>query len=69
MVVEKDDNRYMFFCPELEGCQTQKDSLDEVMKNIKEAIELYLQTLLEDEKQDYFSHEIFTKFNCLNYLV
>ena len=45
IVIEKDDYGYYAYCPELEGCQTQGDALDEVMANIKEAIELYLETL------------------------
>ncbi len=45
IVIEKDDCGYYAYCPELEGCQTQGDALDEVMANIKEAIELYLETL------------------------
>ncbi len=45
IVIEKDDYGYYAYCPELEGCQTQGDALDEVMENIKEAIELYLETL------------------------
>ncbi|MDP2766687.1 MAG: type II toxin-antitoxin system HicB family antitoxin [Candidatus Methanoperedens sp.] len=40
IVIEKDDYGYYAYCPELEGCQTQGDSLDEIMANIKEAIEL-----------------------------
>jgi predicted RNase H-like HicB family nuclease len=45
VVIEKDDYGYYAYCPELEGCQTQGDALGEVMANIKEAIELYLETL------------------------
>lgn len=47
-----------FSYAELEGCQTQGDSLDEVMVNIKEAIELYLETLSEDEIKASLSKEI-----------
>ncbi len=60
IVIEKDDYGYYAYCPELEGCQTQGDSLDEVMANIKEAIELYLETLSDDEKMAYLSREILT---------
>ena len=45
VVIEKDEYGYYAYCPELEGCQTQGDTLDEVLANIKEAIELYLETL------------------------
>ena len=45
VVIEKDEYGYYAYCPELPGCQTQGDNLDEVLGNIKEAIELYLETL------------------------
>ena len=44
VIIEKDEYGYYAYCPELEGCQTQGDSLEEVLNNIKEAIELYLET-------------------------
>lgn len=60
IVIEKDEYGYYAYCPELEGCQTQGDSLDEVLANIKEAIELYLETLSDNEKISFLSKEIFT---------
>jgi len=44
-VIEKDEHGYYAYCPELDGCQTQGDTLEEVIKNIREAVELYLETL------------------------
>lgn len=44
-IIEKDDNGYYAYCPELKGCHSQGDTLDEVSRNIKEAIELYLESL------------------------
>ncbi len=60
IVIEKDDYRYYAYCPELEGCWTQEDSLEEIMANIKEAIELYLGTLPKDERTEYLSKRILT---------
>ncbi len=60
IVIEKDEHGYYAYCPGLEGCQTQGDSLDEVMANIKEAVELYLETLSEEEIKAYLSKEILT---------
>ncbi len=37
IVIEKDEYGHYAYCPELEGCQTQGDSLEEVLANIKEA--------------------------------
>ncbi|NES20942.1 MAG: type II toxin-antitoxin system HicB family antitoxin [Symploca sp. SIO3E6] len=45
VIIEKDDDGYYSYCPELPGCQTQGDDLNEVVSNIKEAIELYIETL------------------------
>ncbi len=60
IVVEKDEHGYYAYCPELEGCQSQGDSLEEVIENIKEAIELYLETLSEEEIKESVSKEILT---------
>lgn len=60
VVIEKDPHGWYAYCPELEGCQSQGDSLEEVMKNIREAIELYLETLSFEEKAARLSSEILT---------
>ena len=45
IIIEKDESGYYAYCPDLEGCQIQDDTLDEVTENIKEAIELYIESL------------------------
>jgi predicted RNase H-like HicB family nuclease len=60
IVIEKDDFGYYAYSPELEGCQTQGDTFEEVMANIKEAIELYLSTLSDEEIKASLSKEILT---------
>ena len=60
VVIEKDEHGFYAYSPELEGCHSQGDSLDEVIANIREAIELYLETLSEDEIREYLSREILT---------
>jgi predicted RNase H-like HicB family nuclease len=60
IIIEKDNFGYYAYCPELEGCQTQGSTFEEVNTNIKEAIELYIETLSKEDKQKYLSHEIFT---------
>ena len=42
------------------GCQSQGDTLEEAIANIKEAIELYLETLPADERDLLLSSEILT---------
>lgn len=58
VIIERDEHGYYAYCPELEGCQTQGDSLEEVLDNIKEAAELYLETMSEDEIKACLSREI-----------
>ncbi len=60
VIIEKDEYGYYAYCPELEGCQSQGDSLEETIANIREAVELYLETLSEDERRDSLSREILT---------
>jgi len=60
VIIEKDEYGYYAYCPELEGCQTQGDSLEEVLSNIKEAVRLYLETLSKDEIKAFLSKEILT---------
>jgi predicted RNase H-like HicB family nuclease len=50
----------MPYTPELEGCQSQGDTLEEVLDNIKEAVELYLETLTEEERKEVLSQAILT---------
>ena len=60
VIIEKDGNGYYAYCPELDGCQTQGDTFEEVMTNMREATELYLETLSEEERRERLSHEIMT---------
>jgi predicted RNase H-like HicB family nuclease len=60
VVIEKDEDGYYAYCAELEGCQTQGETVEEVLRNIKEAIALYLSTLTEEEKQSLLSREVLT---------
>ena len=60
VIIEKDEYGYYAFCPELEGCQTQGDTIEEVLANVREAIELYLETLSDDEIKQLLSKEILT---------
>jgi predicted RNase H-like HicB family nuclease len=60
VVIEKDDYGYYAYSPELEGCQSQGGSYEEVLSNIREAVELYLETLNEEDRSQYLSREILT---------
>jgi predicted RNase H-like HicB family nuclease len=60
VVIEKDEHGYYAWCPELKGCQSQGATLEETMANIREAIELYLETLPPEERDALLSQEILT---------
>ena len=50
VVIQQDeDGRFNASCPELEGCFSFADTIEEAKKNIVEAIKLYLQDMPEDE--------------------
>ncbi len=58
-IIEKDRYGFYAFCPELEGCHTQGDTLDEVLENMKEAISLYLETMTEREIREIADRQLF----------
>jgi len=41
----EDDGGYHVFCPILKGCHAQGETYDEALTNIKDAMELYLESL------------------------
>ena len=43
VVITKEDDYYVGSVPALKGCHTQGKTIDELLKNIKEAIELCLE--------------------------
>jgi predicted RNase H-like HicB family nuclease len=60
VLIEKDAEGYYAYCPDLPGCQSQGDSLEDAVSNIKEAIALYLRTLSPEELRDLGSKETFS---------
>lgn len=58
VIVEDETGGYIAFVPALPGCQTQGESLEELMKNVKEAIELYMETLTEEDKKDLLRQKV-----------
>ena len=55
IIIHKDEQEGGFWgeCPELPGCYSQGESIEELMKNIREAVELYL----EDAEEVYLPVE------------
>jgi predicted RNase H-like HicB family nuclease len=60
VVIEKDEKGYYAYSPELDGCQSQGGSFEEVVANMKEAVALYLDTLTDEEIKACVSREIIT---------
>jgi len=53
VIIEKDeDGVYIAEVPDLKGCYTQGETVEEVMKNIREVIEMCL-----EEQKDVPKHE------------
>ena len=57
-IIEKDENGYFASIPELEGCVSQGDTYEEVINNIKEALDIYLESLSSKEKEELFKRKI-----------
>ena len=58
VLLEDETGGFVAIVPALPGCHTQGDTLAEVMENVKEAIDLYVETLSESEKQDLLKQRV-----------
>ena len=47
--VEKDHGEFHAWCPELPGCHTHGKTVMKALENLKDAVSLYLDTLMEEE--------------------
>jgi predicted RNase H-like HicB family nuclease len=57
VLLEDETGGYVAIVPALPGCHTQGDTLAEVMENVKEAIDLYVETLTEREKKVFLNQK------------
>jgi predicted RNase H-like HicB family nuclease len=59
VVIEKDEDGYFAMCPALQGCYSQGDTYEEALDNIRDAIRLHIEDILESgeaiEKINTFS--------------
>jgi predicted RNase H-like HicB family nuclease len=60
VLIEKDEHGFYAWCPEIKGCHSQGATIEDALANIREAIELYLETLPDDERDALLSREILT---------
>jgi predicted RNase H-like HicB family nuclease len=58
VILEDESGGYVAFVPALPGCHTQGDTLQELMDNVREAVELYLETLTEEERKELLQQRV-----------
>jgi len=64
VILEREEQGgYHAFCPILKGCHTQGETIEEALDHIKEAIELYLESLKAHNK----SIPVTSETGILNY--
>ncbi|MBI4571328.1 MAG: type II toxin-antitoxin system HicB family antitoxin [Chloroflexi bacterium] len=51
VVIEGDEDGFVAYCPELQGCYTQGKTYDEALRNIRDAVRLHLEDRLERGEQ------------------
>jgi predicted RNase H-like HicB family nuclease len=48
IAIEKAEGNYSAYIPDLPGCVTVEDTVEELMENMREAVEMHLEALQED---------------------
>jgi len=48
IIIEKAENNYGAYCPDLPGCVSTGNTIDETVKNMQEAIEFHIDGIRED---------------------
>ena len=49
-VIEKDEDGYFAYCPQLQGCYTQGDTYEEAMANLRDAMRLHIEDRLAEKE-------------------
>jgi len=47
--IEIDGKEYHTWCPELPGCHTHGKTVKEALENLKDAVQLYLEVVMEEQ--------------------
>lgn len=50
--LEKDGEQWHAFCPELKGCHTFGETKEEALKNLKDAVLLYLEDEIDTQSME-----------------
>lgn len=48
IIIEKAEENYSAYSPDVEGCVAVGNSIEETVKNMKEALEFHIKGLIED---------------------
>jgi len=46
VIIEKDEDGFFAYCPQLQGCYTQGETHEEALENLKDAIRLHVEDRL-----------------------
>jgi predicted RNase H-like HicB family nuclease len=49
-IIEKDDDGYHGYCPELKGCHAQGDSYEEAVANLRDVISLLIEDMVAENE-------------------
>lgn len=60
VVIEQDQDGCYAWCPELKGCQSEGSTVEEALANIREAAELFLETLSDEDRLASPNHIVLT---------
>lgn len=63
VVIEQDKNGFVAECLDLQGCYTQGQTYEEVVKNIKDAIKLHVADRIAKKEKLILSERFFTLSN------
>lgn len=58
IVIEKDEDGYYAYCPDLQGCYSQGETYEEALANIEDAIRLHLEDRVASGEPVPTSHMI-----------
>ncbi len=47
--IERDGKLYHTWCPDLPGCHSHGKTVKQAMENLKDAVQLYIETIMEEE--------------------
>lgn len=48
IIEAEEEGGYHVYCPSLPGCHSQGETIDEALANIREAIDLYIEDMVEN---------------------